>query len=83
MNVKIGTCGRAVPFLGIFVSNKEYINGIFVAVWFFLGLEIFTPTAEIRWRRGFAYIIYLFTFKSSTVLSHITLYLCIKNFFPH
>jgi hypothetical protein len=39
MNVKIGTCGRAVPFLGIFVSNKEYINGFFVAVWFSLDLR--------------------------------------------
>jgi hypothetical protein len=53
MNVKIGTCGRAVPFLGIFVSNKEYINGIFVAVWFFPGLEISTRKAESRCRLGF------------------------------
>jgi hypothetical protein len=28
MNVEIGTCGRAIPFLGIFVSNFRY--------WFFV-----------------------------------------------
>ncbi len=27
MNVEIGTCGRAIPFLGVFASNVQY--------WFF------------------------------------------------
>ncbi len=26
MNVEIGTCGRAVPFLGIFVSNFRIVS---------------------------------------------------------
>jgi hypothetical protein len=49
----------------------------------FLGLDISTPTTEIRWKLGFAYIICVFTFEGSIVLSLITLYLCINTFFPH
>jgi hypothetical protein len=48
----------------------------------FLGLEICTPTAELRWRLGFVYIISMFTFESSIVLSDITLYLYINIFSP-
>jgi hypothetical protein len=39
----------------------------------FLGPEISTATAESGWGLGFVYIISLFTFKSSIVLSIITL----------
>jgi hypothetical protein len=40
----------------------------------FLGLEISTATAESGWRLGFVFVIYVFIFESSIVLSLITLY---------
>jgi hypothetical protein len=48
----------------------------------FLGLEISAATAENRWGLGFVYIISLFTFESSIVLSLISLYVYIKHLFP-
>jgi hypothetical protein len=46
----------------------------------FLGLEISTATAESGWGLGFVYIISLFTFESSIVLSLITLYLYVNMY---
>ena len=40
----------------------------------FLELENSTATVESGWRLGFAYVISLFTFESSIVLSLITIY---------
>ncbi len=49
----------------------------------FLGLEISTAIAESMWRFDFVYIISLFTFDSSIVLSLITIYLYINTSYPH
>jgi hypothetical protein len=49
----------------------------------FLGLEISTATAESRWGLGFVYILSLFTFQSSIVISLITLFLNIFISFSH